>query len=229
MSYEYNDYGSSGRRPGFLSSIPDAVRNLLIINVVIWLVASIPSISNYMLEKFSLFPVESPLFKWWQPLTHMFMHGGFAHIFFNMYSLVFFGSALERMWGTKKFLLFYFVCGLGAAFCHDLVLHLQITSYINADNMAAAYNIMRTPTVGASGAIYGLLLGCGMLFPNTVLQLIFPPVRMKMKWFVIIFGAIELICGIFGGDNVAHFAHLGGMIFGLILVLYWKKKNRLYY
>ena len=145
----------------------------------------------------------------------MFMHGNFAHIFFNMWSLIVFGPVLERMWGSKKFLLYYFVCGLGAAACHELVLSMQPLSNI--------------PTVGASGAIYGLLLGFGMLYPNYTLTLVFPPVSLKAKWFVIIFAAIEMLTGILGtSDGVAHFAHLGGMLFGLILILFWKKKGQMY-
>ena len=168
-----------------------------------------------MYQWFALFPIGSPLFRWWQFVTHMFMHGNFAHIFFNMWSLFVFGPLLERLWGSKKFLIFYFVCGLGAALCHELVLMTQPLSNI--------------PTVGASGAIYGLLLGFGMLYPNYVLTLVFPPVSLKAKWFVIIFAAIELVTGVLGTrDGVAHFAHLGGMLFGLILILIWKKKGKMY-
>ncbi|MFA6713061.1 MAG: rhomboid family intramembrane serine protease, partial [Bacteroidales bacterium] len=137
---------------------------------------------------------------------------------------------LERVWGSKKFLLFYFVTGIGAALMHNLVLHFQINAFEAANNIVSASNIMRTPTVGASGAIYGVLLGYGMLFPNNVLQLIFPPIALKAKWFVVIFGVIELITGLTGmGGNVAHFAHLGGMLFGLILILFWKKQNKMYH
>ena len=193
--------------------LPPAVKNLLIINIIVYLGTVL--IGNPMYEWFALFPVGSPYFHWWQVVTHMFMHGNFAHIFFNMWSLVVFGPMLERMWGSKKFLIFYFVCGLGAAICHELVLMTQPLSNI--------------PTVGASGAIYGLLLGFGMLYPNYVLTLVFPPVSLKAKWFVVIFAAIELLTGIIGtNDGVAHFAHLGGMLFGLILILVWKKKGQMY-
>jgi membrane associated rhomboid family serine protease len=160
----------------------------------------------------------------------MFMHGDFWHLFFNMYTLMIFGTVLERIWGSKKFLLFYFVTGIGAALCHSLVLHLQYDALMEAGKIASATAVLGTPTVGASGAIYGVLLGYGMLFPDNRLQLIFPPVAMKAKWFVIIFGAIELITGLTGmGGNIAHFAHLGGMLFGLIMILIWKKQNRLYH
>ena len=193
--------------------LPPAVKNLLIINIIVFFGTEL--IGDPMYQLFALFPIGSPFFRWWQFVTHMFMHGNFMHIFFNMWSLFVFGPLLERLWGSKKFLIFYFVCGLGAALCHELVLLSQPLSNI--------------PTVGASGAIYGLLLGFGMLYPNYVLTLVFPPVSLKAKWFVIIFAAIELLTGILGTlDGVAHFAHLGGMLFGLILILIWKKKGQMY-
>ena len=193
--------------------LPPAVKNLLIINIIVFFGTEL--IGDPMYQLFALFPIGSPFFRWWQFVTHMFMHGNFMHIFFNMWSLFVFGPLLERLWGSKKFLIFYFVCGLGAALCHELVLLSQPLSNI--------------PTVGASGAIYGLLLGFGMLYPNYVLTLVFPPVSLKAKWFVIIFAAIEMLTGILGtSDGVAHFAHLGGMLFGLILILFWKKKGQMY-
>lgn len=193
--------------------LPPAVKNLLIINIIVFFGTSL--IGDSMYQWFALFPVGSVFFRWWQFVTHMFMHGNFAHIFFNMWSLIMFGPLLERLWGSKKFLIFYFVCGLGAALCHELVLLTQPVANI--------------PTVGASGAIYGLLLGFGMLYPNYVLTLVFPPVSLKAKWFVVIFAAIELLTGVVGThDGVAHFAHLGGMLFGLILILIWKKKGKMY-
>ena len=165
------------------------------------------------------------------------MHGWFVHIFFNMYTLYIFGSVLERVWGGQKFLLYYFVTGLGAAALHLGVMYLEVESITSAAQ-AGAYGasiklqqIYMTPTVGASGAIYGLLLAYGMLFPNNIMQLIFPPVALKAKYFVMIFGGLELILGISnpGGGNIAHFAHLGGMIFGYFLIRYWKKNNKMYY
>ena len=212
-----------------MRNLTPAVRNIIIINIIVYIATWILGESR-MLEAFALFPFESHFFKWHQIVTHMFMHGGFWHILFNMYTLAIFGTVLERQWGSKKFLIFYFVTGIGAALCHNLVLHLQISSALSAGNALTASTIMNTPTVGASGAIYGLLLGYGMLYPNSVLQLIFPPVSLKAKWFVLIFAVIELVTGITGlGGGIAHFAHLGGMLFGLLLILYWKKKNTLYY
>lgn len=225
-------YGSNGR--GFFSNIPVAVKNIILINILVYVLTLFTG--DFMYEKFALFYVESPFFHWWQPVTHMFMHGGFFHIFFNMYTLLIFGCALERIWGPKKFLLFYFVTGIGAALLHTGVMALQAEHFKSLVNEGVAtalqsyYDILRTPTVGASGAIYGVLLGYGMLFPNDVLQLLFPPVALKAKWFVLIFAGIELLTGVFGThDGVAHFAHLGGMLFGWLMILYWRKKNRLYY
>ena len=213
-----------------MRNLTPAVKNLLLINFLVF--AGTYFIGERMYELFALFPIGSPFFRWWQFVTHIFMHGNFAHIFFNMWSLFMFGPILERMWGSKKFLLFYFVCGLGAAACHELVLYLQVQNLMADGTFQAqqqAIDILRTPTVGASGAIYGLLLGFGMLYPNLMLTLIFPPVSLKAKWFVIIFAAIELLTGILGTqDGVAHFAHLGGMLFGLILILIWKKKGQMY-
>ena len=219
-----NYYG----RQNIFSSTTPVVRNLILINIIV-LIGTYLIGDERMYTNFALFAFESPLFKPWQILTHMFMHGGFWHIFFNMYTLWIFGQVLERIWGSKKFLLFYFVTGLGAALCHNGVLSLQYHHLMAIQDVANAYQVLRIPTVGASGAIYGVLLGYGMLFPNNILQLIFPPVALKAKWFVVIFGAIELLTGITGlGGNIAHFAHLGGMLFGLILILWWKKNHTLY-
>ena len=213
-----------------MRNLPPAVKNLLIINIIVFLGTEF--IGESMYEWFALFPIGSKFFHWWQLVTHMFMHGGFGHIFFNMWSLIVFGPVLERMWGSKKFLIFYFVCGLGAAACHELVLSLQVHNLLQADtqeSLLRASRILSTPTVGASGAIYGLLLGFGMLYPNYTLTLLFPPVSLQAKWFVIIFAAIEVLTGVLGTqDGVAHFAHLGGMLFGLILILIWKKKGQMY-
>ena len=216
-----------------MSNVPPAVKNILIINVLMFLATMVNE--QYMISHFALFYPASPLFKFWQPITHMFMHGGFWHIFFNMYTFYIFGSVLERQWGTKKFLLFYFVTGLGAALLHTgvegLEAHRYITtmaegSHVAANQLGALYY---TPTVGASGAIYGLLIGYAMLYPDSIMSLIFPPISMKAKWFVLIFAAIELLTGISGtGGGVAHFAHLGGMLFGWMMMRWWKKKGKLY-
>ena len=144
----------------------------------------------------------------------MFMHGGIGHLFFNMYTLYIFGSVLENIWGTKKFLTFYFVTGIGAALIHIAVQYLTGSFAL---------------TVGASGAIYGILMGYAMLYPDSILTLLFPPVSMKAKWFVLVFAGIELLFGVTGTQaGVAHFAHLGGLVFAFLLLMYWKKRHRLY-
>ena len=228
----YYQYNGGGRR-GFLSNIPAAVRNLIIINVLVMIMTSLNE--TFMYEKFALFYPTSPFFHWWQPVTHMFMHGGFWHLLFNMYTLYIFGTVLERVWGAKKFLLFYFVTGIGAAAIHTGVEWIQMQSLLvdAAEGSFAAksaiHALKMTPTVGASGAIYGVLMGYAMLYPDSVLTLIFPPISMKAKWFVLVFAAIELLTGVTGtGGGIAHFAHLGGLIFGFLLILYWKKNHTLY-
>lgn len=190
---------------------------------------------TFMYEKFALFYPSSPFFHFWQPVTHMFMHGGFWHLFFNMYTLYFFGRVLEERWGAKKFLIFYFVTGIGAALVHTGVEWIQMQHWMGqvAEGSLAAqadiYNLKMTPTVGASGAIYGVLMGFAMLYPDAIMSLIFPPISLKAKWFVLIFGGIELLTGVTGvGGGIAHFAHLGGLIFGYLLIMYWKKKRTLY-
>lgn len=232
MSYYYYNNDNGGRR-GFMSNVPTAVKNIIIINVLVMIMTGLRE--NFMYETFSLFYPTSPFFHWWQPVTHMFMHGGFWHLFFNMYTLYIFGTVLERVWGMKKFLLFYFVTGIGAAAVHTGVEWLQMNHWMAqvAEGSVAAqaqiHALKMTPTVGASGAIYGVLMGYAMLYPDSVMSLVFPPISMKAKWFVLIFAAIELFTGISGvGGGIAHFAHLGGLVFGFLLIMYWKKKRTLY-
>ena len=227
----YYSYGSN--RGGFLSNIPTAVKNIIIINIMIMIMTSLNE--EFMVEKFALFYPTSPFFHWWQPVTHMFMHGGFWHLFFNMYTLYIFGSVLERVWGPKKFLTFYFVTGLGAAAIHTGVEWIQMQGWLaqaaegSHSALMAIHSLKMTPTVGASGAIYGVLMGYAMLYPDSILTLIFPPISLKAKWFVLIFAAIELLTGVTGpGGGIAHFAHLGGLIFGYILIRVWKKRGCLY-
>ena len=217
----------------FLENVPRVTRNLLIINVLMFVGFLLNQ--EKMTTAFALFYPASPYFHWWQYITHMFMHGGFWHIFFNMYTLFIFGSVVERIIGEKKFLIFYFVCGLGAAALHTGVEYLQAQSYMaqiaqgNTAAMQAYQTLKMTPTVGASGAIYGLLIGYAMLFPNARLTLIFPPVTLSAKWWVIIFAVIELVTGVTGlASGIAHFAHLGGMLFGFLLIRYWRKKGTLF-
>ena len=222
MGYYY-DNGNN-----FISQIPTVTKNLVAINILMFIATLINE--NFMVANFAMFYPASPFFKPWQILTHMFMHGGFWHIFFNMYSLLMFGSILERSLGPKKFLIFYFVTGLGAVALHTGVEWMQARVFI-ANSAAQAYQqLLVTPTLGASGAIYGVLIGFAMLYPQARLTLIFPPIPMTAKWLVIIFAAIELFSGINGiQDGVAHFAHLGGMLFGWLLIRWWRKNGKLYY
>lgn len=222
MGYYY-DNGNN-----FISQIPTVTKNLVAINILMFIATLVNE--NFMVANFAMFYPASPFFKPWQILTHMFMHGGFWHIFFNMYSLLMFGSILERSLGPKKYLIFYFVTGLGAVALHTGVEWLQARVFI-ANGIAQAYQqLLVTPTLGASGAIYGVLIGFAMLYPQARLMLIFPPIPVKAKWLVIIFAAIELFSGINGiQDGVAHFAHLGGMLFGWLLIRWWRKQGKLYY
>ena len=278
-------------RPRGFSFLPPLVKNLLIINGLMF-IAQIVSEKSFGIRLEDLLGLHYPLamdFKPWQFVTYMFLHGSFWHLFFNMFALWMFGYALENIWGPRRFLLYYFVTGIGAALVHYFVIYLQINptiSQINAiiadpnstlifdfiskntlqidqysgdiyiqsqklrealetlaynpDNRQALliarnffvdyreYFLNLPNVIGASGAVFGILLAFGMLFPNTLIYIyfFFP---LKAKYFVIIYGLIELFYGFSGAQsNVAHFAHLGGMVFGFFLIIYWKKKGRLY-
>ena len=231
MPYYYGNYGGGNR--GFLGGAPPVTRNLIIINIIVFIATLINR--EFMTTEFAAFYPTSPFFHWWQVLTHMFMHGGFWHILFNRYTLWLFGSVVENIIGSKKFVLFYFVCGLGAVGLHFGVEYLQLQSYMEGvalGNSAAIDNINAikfTPTVGASGAIYGVLIGYAMLFPSSKMTLLFPPVTLSAKWMVIIFAGIELLTGVTGKvTGVAHFAHLGGMLIGWLMILFWRKRGKLF-
>jgi len=198
---------------------------------------------------------KSESFKPVQILTHMFMHANFWHLFFNMYALFIFGQVLENVWGPKRFLIYYLVCGLGAALVHESVIAFEYNKLMNLlspDQLQLVLNegsaylgegkvftdttmqslqlLLNTPTVGASGAVFGILLAFGVLFPNTQLMIIFPPIPIKAKYFVLIYGAIELFLAFTQpGSNIAHAAHLGGMLFGYILIKYWRKTTKTLY
>lgn len=244
-------YRFSGGRFG---NTPPVTKNLIIINVVMLLGAMLFQrvIGTNLNAVLGMFYFQSPLFKPWQIVTHMFMHGGLGHIFFNMYALWIFGKTLESVWGSKRFLIYYLATGLGAAFFLQLVNYIQFAPQIA--ELKAAYSVdvinnallneilqpgnqfrsiglnLIRPTVGASGAVYGVLLAFGMLFPNTPLFLMFIPIPIKAKWLVTGFGVLELYLGITqSGGNIAHFAHLGGMIFGFILIRYWSKFTKNFY
>ena len=202
--------------------ITPIVKHFIIINVIMFALTLLAE--NFMLEKFALFYFNSPFFKPYQLISYIFMHGGFMHILFNMYSLYIFGSVLESVWGGKKFFIYYMVTGIGAALFHLFITYLRIESGVLDPYLASII-----PMVGASGAIYGLLLAYGVLSPNNVLTLFFPPVSLKAKYMVFVFGGLEFLLGLGGsGDGVAHFAHLGGMLFGFVILMIWKRGNKLY-
>ena len=236
----------------------DTVKHLIIINVLFFIGASV-NILPLINDTFPLYYFENAQFRWYQPLTHMFMHGGIAHIAFNMFALYSFGSNLENIWGYKKFIFFYFSCGLGAALIHSLsnyyFFHNELATLLSngfskseiinllsegkidtrwteilgksgLDNMANAFAV---PAVGASGAIYGLLVAFGFMFPDAQLAMMFIPVPIKAKYFIPIIIGLDLFSGVTGfaifGSGIAHFAHVGGAIFGLIIMLFWKKNS----
>jgi len=250
-------------RPIFQNT-PMVVKNLIIINVLMMLATyAMQGVGYDFTDMFGMHYPASDKFRLYQVVTHMFMHGGFMHLFFNMFALWMFGRVLESIWGPRRFLIYYFVTGLGAVALHMFVNHLEIISIKNAmvafsntpapellekfankhlgrpspqlidfiqsyyDNPASASYAaegerlmerilkmkMDIPTVGASGAVFGILLAFGMIFPNTQLMLIFPPIPIKAKYFVIGYGAIELYLGLTNsGGSIAHFAHLGGNV-----------------
>ena len=213
----------------FLDNIPPVTRNLLYVNVILYVATLINP--TFMQGTFAMaFPLSSS-FRWWQPVTHMFMHDGFFHIFFNMYTLVMFGMVVERVLGTKKFLILYAITGFGAVALHTGVEFLQVQELLKqypGTNPLYIYNSIPR-VLGASGAVYGVLVAFAMLYPDARMTLIFPPVTLDAKWMVIIFIGIELLTGITGTQmGVAHFAHLGGALFGWLTILYWKKRGKLY-
>ncbi len=241
---------------GRFGNTPTITKNLIIINAALWLVTII-FIRMFRVNlnfHLGLFYIQSPIFKPWQIVTHMFMHDSsrIFHLFFNMWALWMFGKVLENVWGGKRFLIYYLATGLGAALVHTMVNYIQLAPDIAA--LKAAYSVDRInvsllneilrpgnpyydlgrelmrPTVGASGAVYGVLLAFGMLFPNTPLFIIPIPFPIKAKWLIVGAGVISLYLGLSGqGGNIAHFAHLGGMIFGFILIKYWNRFTRNFY
>lgn len=247
-----------------MGRITETVKVLLIINVIFFVGTMLLGDPAYRL--FSLWFFKNENFQVWQVITHMFMHGGLTHILFNMYALWAFGGPIEQMLGQKKFVFFYFSAGIGAALLHTLVNYYDFQSGYNAlldagmsmgnidallktgqyntgilesvsketlQDLYASYN---TPAVGASGAIYGILVAFGMMFPNVELFLLFVPVPIKAKYFIPVLIALDLFSGVTGysifGGGIAHFAHVGGALFGFIMMWYWKKtqfnKNRWY-
>jgi membrane associated rhomboid family serine protease len=257
-------------RSSFLSNIPPIVKNLIIINVILLLATNLtPGLFLRLGSESNLTDIlgmhywQSSKFSPVQLITYMFMHGGLAHLFFNMFALYMFGGVLESFWGPKRFLFYYLITGIGAGIVQQIFWTIEFNPIISALNDSISSNsasnllnhesvlghyfrlenlgLLTTPeviemkkaflnipiTVGASGAVFGLLLAFGWLFPEQRL-FVFPiPIPIKARIFVLIYGVAELFLGVaqFSGDSVAHFAHLGGMLFGIILILYWKRKN----
>ncbi len=267
----------SSHNSRFGSGTP-VVNNIILINVIMLLFTMLlRSSSGIDLNRFfGLYYFESEYFQPWQYITYLFMHGNLMHLVFNMWGVWMFGKILERVWGSRRFFVYYFVTGIGAALLHTLVNYLLLSDiysgivafsntpspeaflefirehvknpnpavydFINqwqdnpgdlqtASTAIAQLNgylqtMVNVPTVGASGAVFGVLLAFGMLFPNTQLMLLFPPIPIKAKWFVLGYGAIELYLGVSQpGSSIAHFAHLGGMLFGFLLIRYWNSKR----
>lgn len=197
----------------FFGNIPQVTKNLLIVNIIVFVATLVNP--GVIYRYFSLYYPMSHDFHIWQFVTYMFVHGGWWHIFFNMYALFIFGSVIENVIGSRKFGVLYFVCGIGAA-------------AVNIGVQALTHSF--APVVGASGAIYGILIAYAMLFPTARLTLIFPPISLSAKTWVLIFVFIELFTGLKPGfaDGIAHFAHLGGMLFGFLLILYWRSTDKLF-
>jgi membrane associated rhomboid family serine protease len=253
-------------KPPTFSLFPPVVKNLLIANGVFYF-ATFVLAKSYGIQldnMLGLHYFQSPGFKPYQLVTYMFMHGSLSHIFFNMFALWMFGNALENFWGTRRFLLFYFVCGIGAGITQEVVqfFYFQHINHVleifgsapNPGDFSAIADkyfgaqvsggspsewilylqkgyeelINASVTIGASGAIFGILLAFGMIFPNTLLYFYFA-IPVKAKYFVIIYGVIELFSAVYNrpGDDVAHYAHLGGMVFGFFLIMYWRKKRNI--
>ena len=198
-------------------NLTDVVKNLLIINIIVFLVGTYvlpPEVANHWLAVH--YPT-SPYFQPVQLITYMFMHGGFQHLLFNMFGLYMFGPPLEYNWGPKRFLFYYLVTGFGA-----LVLHFGV-EYYQMNFMGYPPELGDIPMVGASGAIFGLLAGYGLLYPENEIRLMFFPVPIKAKYFVLLYAGFELYTGISGRQpGIAHFAHLGGALFGFLLIMYWR-------
>lgn len=228
-----------------MQQMTPVIKNLILINVIFFIATMVIGEGGelalpFLTEQFGAFYPGSPMFRPWQIITHMFMHShtGLMHIFFNMFALYMFGAGLERIWGARRFLIYYFVCGLGAFFLHQAVSAWEIYQLTGSifpareafPTQQLAYMYYYVPVVGASGAVFGILLGFGMLFPDTKIFLLFPPVAIKAKVFVFIYGALELFLA-FGtsGSGIAHFAHLGGMIFGYLMLKHWQKSRNTFY
>lgn len=221
-------------RPQGFSILPPVVKNLLIINFVFFLATiAFDYVWHIDLAQYlGLHYIGASDFRPYQFVTYMFMHGNFAHIFFNMFALWMFGNSIENAWGPKRFLIFYMVCGIGAGLTQELVQYIQLRDLVenyqyvrlNGQSIPVDDYLNMLTTVGASGAVYGILLAFGMMWPDSRIYIYFA-IPIKAKWFVIIYGLLELFSGFSSVDNVAHFAHVGGMLWGFLLILYWRHKD----
>jgi len=237
--------------------LPEVIKNLIIINGLFFIgLIALESIGIDLSQYLMLYNPSSGFFKPYQLITHMFMHDleNFRHIFFNMFALWMFGYALENIWGSKRFLQYYILTGLGAALLHFGAQYVEFQMAVDGlsaqevsiikekgyallksgahfpnSQMEYANNLLNRPSVGASGAVFGILLAFGMLFPNQPIFFIFLPIPIKAKYFVAGYGILELISGFTSNGNVAHFAHLGGLLFGYLILRYWKSKRGTYY
>ncbi len=230
------------RNTGFFASIPTVTKNLVIINLICWVAQMVFAKQGVDLTNLlGLHFFESENFRLFQFFTYMFMHNpdSITHVIFNMFAVYMFGQTLETVWGSKRFFLYYTLTGIGAGIVQQLAWMFDLRELFANPQMqvnigtaivqqSEFFNLM-PPTVGASGAVFGILLAFGMLFPNARLMLLFPPIPIKAKWFVIGYGVVELVLGVanFSGDNIAHFAHLGGMLFGIVLILWWRKTKEI--
>jgi membrane associated rhomboid family serine protease len=228
-----------------------AVTVIIVINVIFFALSNIEGMHDWMVVNFALFFPQNPNFHWWQLVSNMFMHGGVMHILFNMYGVYAFGSLLEKLWGPKRFVLFYLLCGLGAGVIYLAVNYYKFQGLETAlladgipaldlerirssrempsdENLHSYWTIFRTPALGASGAVYGILVAFGMMFPDVKLMLVFLPVPIAAKYFIPALVALDLFSGVTGvsifGGGIAHFAHVGGALIGFLLMIYWRNK-----
>tara|TARA_Y100000739_G_C20500141_1_gene414499 strand:- start:246 stop:974 length:729 start_codon:yes stop_codon:yes gene_type:complete len=235
-----------------MGRVSEIVKHLIIINAIFFIAASVPQLTALMYDLFSMHYPNNPDFILWQPISHMFMHGSPTHILFNMFGLWMFGTPLEQMWGKQKFIFFYISAGLGAVLIQTLVYHFDVISATNfllernvseieinkilyeknyipdQDVVLDGAQSARAKMVGASGALYGILVAFAMLFPNVQLMLLFPPIPIKAKILVPILISIDLFSGFsakFSMGPIAHFAHVGGALTGFIMMWYWKKNQ----
>ena len=215
-----------------MRNIPTVTRYLLIANFMVFFAVALFQRYGIDLNNLcGLHYLSAPSFHWWQPITYMFLHANFSHIFFNMFAVWMFAPMIENEWGERRFLIYYLVCGIGAAAIQELVWMLMLSNMSTTyDAASVAYYANMLNTIGASGAVFGILFAFGWLYPDVPMYILFIPIPIRARVFVIIYALIELFAGLgsvagLTADHVAHFAHLGGMLFGWLLILYWKKNN----